>query len=63
MTAQTVLIKLDTGVKTLTLDYKTKNLLRPWSRAVPNESEYMQTLTLANRWDAAAAADLSVALT
>jgi hypothetical protein len=63
MTAQTVLIKLDTGVKTLLLDYKTKNLLRPWSRAVPNESEYMQTLTLANRWDAAAAVDLTVTLT
>ena len=62
LAAQAVKFKLDNATKSIELDLKGNNVLSDWVRQVPNSDEYMQQLTIQNRWDPSAATDVGLTL-
>jgi hypothetical protein len=54
---------LDNGSKTVKIDFHANNVLRPWARQLPNDGEYLQALSLANRFSAAAGTDITLTTT
>jgi hypothetical protein len=54
--------KIDNGTNSVLLDFAAKNVLRPWNVVKRYGAEFRQTLTLVNRYDASAGADLTLTL-
>lgn len=55
--------KLDNGTNTVLIDFNAKNEITAWERGLPLDREYMQTLSITNRFDPTAGADVSATTT
>jgi hypothetical protein len=60
LTPQTVSLKIDNGTNSVDLAFQTKNLISNWERQLPVDGQYLQAISLRNRFEASAATDLAV---
>jgi hypothetical protein len=63
LTALDVEFLIDNSTHSIKIDFHTKNLFRPWGKSLPDAGEYMQSCTVANRWDSSQGTPTDITLT